>query len=97
MEEKLSINLNIADRFYPLRIDSKEEEKLRKAAKYINEKVLQYKQKYADKDEQDFLAMSALQFVIKLMEAESKTDVVPVIQTIQEINHELEAFLEKEK
>ncbi|HEY3388760.1 MAG TPA: cell division protein ZapA, partial [Prolixibacteraceae bacterium] len=39
MDDKLSININIADRMYPLRIDRKEEEGIRKAAKIINEKV----------------------------------------------------------
>jgi len=34
--------------------------------------VLQYKQRYVDKDIQDFLAMAALQYVIKLIEIEDK-------------------------
>ena len=42
MDDKLSININIADRLYPLRVDRKEEEDIRKAAKIINEKVVQY-------------------------------------------------------
>ncbi|MDY6800169.1 MAG: cell division protein ZapA, partial [Bacteroidota bacterium] len=56
MDEKLSIRVNVADRYYPLKIDRSDEEKIRKAAKLINEKVLQYKQRYSDKDVQDFLA-----------------------------------------
>ena len=58
MDDKLSININIADRMYPLRIDRKDEENIRKAAKIINDKVVQYKQKYASKDLQDWLAMA---------------------------------------
>ncbi|GAJ21014.1 unnamed protein product, partial [marine sediment metagenome] len=65
MDEKLSIRVNVADRYYPLKIDRRDEEKIRRAAKMINEKVLKYKQKYSDKDVQDFLAMAALQYVIK--------------------------------
>jgi len=41
MDDKLSIRVNIIDRFYPLKIDRKDEEKIRKAGKIINEKVLQ--------------------------------------------------------
>ena len=48
----------------------KDEERIRKAAKLINERVVQYKQRYSDKDTQDFLAMAALQFVIKNLEME---------------------------
>ncbi len=40
MEDKLSIRVNVADRYYPLKIDRKDEERIRKAAKLINDKVL---------------------------------------------------------
>ncbi len=59
MDDKLSIRINVADRYYPLKIDRNDEEDIRRAAKMINEKVLQYKQKYVDKDIQDFLALSS--------------------------------------
>jgi cell division protein ZapA len=66
MDDKLSIRVNVADRYYPLKVERENEEKIRKAARMINEKVLQYKQRYSDKDVQDFLAMASLQYVIKL-------------------------------
>ena len=96
MDEKLSIRVNVADRFYPLKIDRKQEEVIRKAAKMINEKVLQYKQRYKDKDTQDFLAMASLQYVIKVIEAENKTDVSPVLDEIKMMEQELREFLDKE-
>ncbi|OFX25002.1 MAG: cell division protein ZapA [Bacteroidetes bacterium GWA2_31_9] len=95
-DNKLSINLNIIDRYYPLRIEVKEEEKIRKAAKLINDKVLQYKQKYTDKDTQDFLAMAALQYVSKVLELEGKQDSKPIINELQEIEKELEDYLQKQ-
>lgn len=95
-DNKLSINLNIIDRYYPLRIEVKEEEKIRKAAKLINDKVLQYKQKYSDKDTQDFLAMAALQYVSKVLELENKQDSKPIINELQEIEKELEDYLQKQ-
>ena len=70
MDDKLSIRVNVADRYYPLKVERDDEEKIRRAARLINEKVLQYKQRYTDKDVQDFLAMAALQFVLKLSEEE---------------------------
>jgi len=54
MEDKLSIKVNLVDRYYPLKIDRRDEEKIRKAAKLINERVLQYKQRYTDKDTNSF-------------------------------------------
>jgi len=96
MEDKLSIKVNIAERYYPLKIDRDDEEKIRKAARLINEKVLQYKQKYVDKDIQDFVAMAALQFVIQNIELENNTDNSPFEESLKELNDELKSFLEKE-
>ncbi len=74
MDDKLSIRVNVADRYYPLKVEIENEERIRKAARMINEKVLQYKQRYVDKDTQDFLAMAALQYVIRLIEMEERDD-----------------------
>ena len=95
MEGKLSIKVNIAERYYPLKIDRVDEEKIRKAARTINEKVLLYKQKYIDKDTQDFLAMAALQFVIKLMEDEGLKVSSDFEESLNELNLEIEVFLKE--
>lgn len=97
MEEKLSIKVNVADRYYPLKIDRMEEEKIRKAAKLINEKVFLYKQRYSDKDAQDFLAMAALQFVIRNIELEEKLDHSDLLEEIKDLNRELNDILVNRK
>jgi cell division protein ZapA (FtsZ GTPase activity inhibitor) len=96
MDEKLSIRVNIIDRYYPLKIDRGDEEKIRKAGKIINDKVLQYKQKYSDKDVQDFLAMAALQYVTRLMELEDNQDSSTLAESIKELNEELEIYFKEE-
>ena len=95
MDEKLSIKVNIADRYYPLKIERKDEEKIRSAAKLINEKILQYKQRYSDKDIQDFLAMAALQFVTKAIEFEQKPNNNKILEELKILNEELEEFLKE--
>ena len=96
-DEKLSIRLNLADRYYPLKIDPNDEEKIRKAAKLINEKILQYKQRYANKDTQDFLAMAALQFVIKYLEMDEQENSKAITDELEALNEELDNYLEKEE
>ncbi|MGC9342842.1 MAG: cell division protein ZapA [Bacteroidales bacterium] len=96
MDDKLSIKVNIAERYYPLRIDREDEEKIRRAARLINEKILQYKQRYVDKDTQDFVAMAALQFVIQYIEMESKSKSSALEESLKELNDELESFLKRE-
>ncbi|MFO7828278.1 MAG: cell division protein ZapA [Bacteroidales bacterium] len=96
MEDKLSIRVNVADRYYPLKIDRNDEEKIRKAAKMINEKVLQYKQRYSDKDVQDFLAMAALQYVIQVIEGDNSIEASPFLEEIKDLDNQLEDFLKRE-
>lgn len=97
MDDKLSIRVNVAERFYPLKISRADEEKIRKAARMINEKVLQYKQRYTDKDLQDFLAMASLQFVIKLIECEEKTDVAPIWEQLKDLEQELGDYIQNKR
>jgi cell division protein ZapA len=66
MSDKLKIKISIADRVYPLTIDPRQEEGLRKAAKSIDKLMKQFEQNYAVRDKQDVLAMCALQFAAKV-------------------------------
>ena len=95
MDSGFHIKIQIAGRVYPLIIDRKDEEKVRKAAKVINEKVEQYQQRYRDKDGQDFLSMAAFQFVLRLIELEEQSNETPLITAIGEITDELEEFMQK--
>ena len=94
MDDKLSIRVNVADRYNPLKVEPENEEKIRKAARMINEKVLQYKQHYSDKDVQDYLAMAALQYVIKLTEEEEKKNNNHLPEAIKELITKIDLVLE---
>jgi len=93
MEEKLAIKLKIIDRYYPLRIDWQDEEKLREASRRINDVVDKYRQRYNDKDNQDFLAMATLQFVTRLLEFENNNTTELANQELQEVCNELDQFI----
>jgi len=96
MDDKLTIRVNIVDRYYPLKIDSKEEEQIRIAVKKINDTVIQYRKLYNDKDEQDFLAMVALQFVTRLVHTEEHYDMQPILDTIRQFDNTLTDILEQD-
>lgn len=93
MEDKLAIKLKIIDRYYPLRIDWKDEEKLRESSRRINEVVDKYRQRYTDKDNQDFLAMATLQFVTRLLDLEEPHSTVPLNKELQQICDQLDSFI----
>ena len=92
----LSIKVQIAERFYPLKIKRTDEEKIRQAARLINDKILQYKQRYTDKDSQDFMAMATLQFVINLIDCEQQQNVVSLEEELGSLSNELDELLNKE-
>ena len=94
-DDMLSIKVQIAERFYPLKIKRHDEEKIRKAARVINDKVLQYKQRYTDKDTQDFMAMAALQFVISLIDCEQQQNVVSLEEELGSLSSELDDLLKE--
>lgn len=96
-DEKLSIRVNVADRYYPLKVERENEEKIRRAARMINEKVLQYKQRYTDKDIQDFLAMASLQFVIKLIDEEEELSNDYLPNTLNELALKIETVLNEKE
>lgn len=93
MTEKLSIKIKIDGREYPLKVDREEEEKYRKAAKIINDIILQYRQKYSNSSTQDFLAMTAFQFVLKTIELEEKVDRSPMFDELKKLDEELSDYL----
>ena len=97
MDDKLSIRVNVSDRYYPLKVERNDEEKIRRAARMINEKVLQYKQRYSDKDVQDFLAMAALQYVIKLIEEEEKGSNNYLPEALKELTEKIELVLNEKE
>lgn len=84
MDEKFTIKVNIAERYYPVIIARHDEEKVRKAARIITDKLQQYKEKkFADKDTQDLLAMVALQIATRLVELSDKDDLAPILERLE--------------
>ncbi len=70
-QELININVNICDRPYRLKVKPSEEEYVRRAAKMINDKVKDLQTQYSAKDKQDYLAMSALMFMVEKLSAKA--------------------------
>ncbi|MFZ4797156.1 MAG: cell division protein ZapA [Bacteroidia bacterium] len=58
---EISINISIAGRKYPLTIAASEEQNIRAISKMINEKMHAYGEQFSLKDNQDALAMFAIE------------------------------------
>lgn len=72
MGEYQSIKVSIANRNYPLRITTEENERVMQAAENINKRIKEFEDNYAVKDKQDLLAMCALQFASEALNQQKK-------------------------
>ncbi len=70
--DEITININIMDRPYRLSVARADEEMVRKAATLVNERVRFYAKHYAYKNDQDLLAMTALQLAAKVVKNEKE-------------------------
>ena len=57
-EQLIPASIVIADRTYRIKIQSKDEEVVRKTVKIINDKIIEFKTHFAGKDMQDYVAMA---------------------------------------
>ena len=70
--DEITINITLLDRPFRLAVARADEERVRKAASLINERVKFYAKHYAYKDAQDLLSMTALQFATSVVKMESE-------------------------
>lgn len=89
MEDKLSMRVSIADKYYPLKVGRNEEERIRKAAKIINDKLLRYKKAYSVEKIDDFMAMITLDFATRYLELEEKMNQSSTIEKLEDLNDEI--------
>jgi cell division protein ZapA len=95
VSQDISIKVNIGDRIYPLKIQAKEEEYVRKAAKLLNEKMGFFNSNFSVKDKIDGLAMAALEFAVDALNKsnentqykEQSIDYSPIESQIAEIEN----------
>ena len=69
--EKLNIKIPISNRLYPMYISASEEKTIRLSASRIQKMLESLKDRYSVKDDQDLLAMCALQLCVKIEKLES--------------------------
>lgn len=91
-EELIPANIIIADRSYRLKIEMKHEELLRKTAKLINDKIIEFRNDFAGKDTQDYIAMVLLWMATE--QQRSQQYIIEATETTKQLQG-LEAILDK--
>ena len=89
--EKLNIKISLANRLYPMNILSSEEKIIRQSAFKIEKMLKLLKDKYSVKDDQDLLAMCALQLCVRLEKSDTQKRVTEaqIIDHILDVNEEI--------
>ena len=62
MNELIPATVVIGDRSYRIKVDSVDEESVRKTVKLINDKIIEFKTQFAGKDMQDYVSMVLIWF-----------------------------------
>ena len=90
--ELIPANIVIADRSYRLKIEIQHEELLRKTAKLINDKIIEFRNDFAGKDTQDYIAMVLLWMATE--QQRSQQYIIEATETTKQLQA-LEAILDK--
>ncbi len=95
-DKKLSINIKIDGRVFPLTIDSDDEERYRLAAKMVNETIGKYRKLFGNQESQNIMAMTAFQIALSNVTLQNRNDSSNFIDELKNLNDDISDFL-KEK
>ena len=95
--KRLSINIKIDGRIFPLDINRSDEERYRKAAKMVNEIVRKFRTTFRDQGSHDILAMSAFQIALSNTELQERDDNSLYIDELKNLNDDISDFLNEKK
>ena len=90
------IQLKLVDKYYPYKCKRTEEGTVRKAAKNLTEKYLRYSTHYsnANFERNDLLTLVGFHFSLATLVNEAKEDMSPMLNKIEQLNNELEQYLQ---
>ena len=93
-EKLIPVSVVIADRSYRVRVEPSEEEHLRKTAKAINEKILEFKTTLAGKDMQDYISMVIIWYATQAASGENNAGTSrEIIESLGKMEAQLDKVL----
>ncbi|HEV2354155.1 MAG TPA: cell division protein ZapA [Puia sp.] len=88
----MTINVVIGDRTYRIKIESADEEVVRRTLKTINDKIVEYKTQFAGRDTQDYIAMVLLWYATQAVRQDGGAG-RPVLEALNRIEQQLDRAL----
>ena len=96
MNDKIKINLQIADSNYPLTINREEEEMVREGAKQVNIRLNKYREVYKNLEPEKIIAMVAYQFSLEKLQLLERNDTAPYTEKGKELTELLVNYFKGE-
>ena len=96
-KNRLSINIKIDGRVFPLNINRSDEERYRLAAKMVNETISKFRKSFGDQESQNILAMTAFQIALSNTELQNRNDSSLFIDELKNLNDDISDFLIEKK
>ncbi len=80
-----------------MKVSREDEERFRTATSIINDRITVYKQRYdgTKKDDFDFLAMVAIEYVSKYVDKASKSDDTEMLSELRIMSTEIDEYIQK--
>lgn len=93
MEKSLiPLNITVGDRSYRIKTSPNDEEIVRKTLKEINDKIVEFKTKFAGKDMQDYIAMVLIWFATQPQSPRQNIDDEELLEGLEKIKQQLKSL-----
>jgi cell division protein ZapA len=93
MEKSLiPLNITVGDRSYRIKTSPDDEEIVRKTLKEINDKIVEFKTKFAGKDMQDYIAMVLIWFATQPQSPRQNIDDEELLEGLEKIKQQLKSL-----
>lgn len=90
------MKIQVGNRTYPISIPEERQISIQQAADAINQRIAEFQSKFAVKDMQDLLAMTLLEYVLKMHSGQDSNPLASVgDESLQQELLDLERFLGK--
>lgn len=96
MSDKIKINLRIAETYYPLLVNPKEEQVAREAAKQVNIRINTYRNHFPKQKTEEIVAMVAYEFSREVLKLKEVNETAPYKEKIEELTGLLEDYFKNE-
>lgn len=82
----INITVTIAGRPYPLKIQTGDEQEIRRIVKEVNDKINRFQMQYMKKDKQDCLSMALLTYAVDLQKIKKNKSTIPDSDLSDKVN-----------